>query len=181
MSKLPAPGANFEEEEEQHEDEAGANVEDDTQTHVDTVEAQTQDPHPPSSPTSPLPVAWHLAPVLTRLLPLGPACGSRILLFPVSVSALILWLSGPNRIGIGVCGRSRGSWGGEGVFGGQVRGAVVTSKEAEDVVLVPDMDAVFLLVTGSAEGGARPRSFREKGVVTQRACGGGLRLDVGAT
>lgn len=43
------------------------------------------------------------------------------------------------------------------------------SEEAENIFLVPHMDAIFLLVAGGAEGGAWPRSFREEGVVTQRA------------
>lgn len=43
------------------------------------------------------------------------------------------------------------------------------SEEKEDVVMIPDVDAVFLLVAGGAEGGTRPGSFREEGVITQRA------------
>lgn len=47
----------------------------------------------------------------------------------------------------------------------------MSSEEEEDVAMVPDVDAIFLLVAGGAEGGAGPRSFREEGVVTQRAWG----------
>ena len=43
------------------------------------------------------------------------------------------------------------------------------SQKEEDVVLIPDVDAIFFLVAGGTEGGARPRSFREEGVITQRA------------
>lgn len=42
------------------------------------------------------------------------------------------------------------------------------SEEEEDIVVIPDVDAIFLLVAGGAEGGARPRCFREEGVITQR-------------
>lgn len=48
------------------------------------------------------------------------------------------------------------------------------SEEAQNVLLVPHVDAVFLLVAGGAEGGAGPRSFGEEGVVTQRAWGGAI-------
>lgn len=44
----------------------------------------------------------------------------------------------------------------------------MSAEEEEDVVAVPDMDAVLLLVAGGAEGGARPRSLGEEGVVSQR-------------
>lgn len=43
------------------------------------------------------------------------------------------------------------------------------SEEEEDVVLIPDVDAVLLLVARGAEGGAWPRSFWEEGVVAQGA------------
>lgn len=45
------------------------------------------------------------------------------------------------------------------------------SEEEEDVAMVPDVDAIFLLMAGGAEGGAGPRSFREEGVVAQGAWG----------
>lgn len=43
----------------------------------------------------------------------------------------------------------------------------MVSKELEDVVLVPDVNAVFLLVAGRTEGGARPLGFREERVIAQ--------------
>lgn len=45
------------------------------------------------------------------------------------------------------------------------------SEEEEDVSVVPDVDAVLLLVAGGAEGGAGPRSFGEEGVVAEGAWG----------
>lgn len=83
----------------------------------------------------------------------------------VSRSTLLLRPAGRQRVGDrGECGEL---WRGEGVFGGQVGGSVVVSKELEDVVLVPDVNAVFLLVAGRTEGGARPLGFREERVIAQ--------------
>lgn len=169
VPELPPPGPDFEEEEEEHEEEAGADVQDHTQAHVDAVEAQTQDPNSPSSSSifsssssSSHPGVGHL---LLLLPPVSCVSGSRLrLLLPV----LLLRLAA--QWGVGVWRRrSRESWGSEGVLGVEVGRSVVTPEEEEDVVLVPDVDAVFLLVAGGAEGGARPRRFGEEGVVTQGA------------
>lgn len=153
MSELPPAGADSEEEEEQHEDEAGADVQDHTQTHVHAVETHTQDPNPTSCPPTSLRRNF-----LLLLHPWSRASGLRFQLLlglpprsSSSCSSVLLW-------------RLRRS---QGVFGRQVGGAVVMPEETKDVVLVPDVDAVCLLVAGGAEGGAWPRRFREEGVVTQ--------------
>lgn len=146
MASLPPPGSDFEEEEEEHEDEAGADVENHTQTHVHAVEAQSQDPNSTAASS-----AHYLLPLLPRP-PTSPCCGWR------------LPLRRP-----GWTGSSRERRGEQGVPGGQVGGSVVVSQELEDVVLVPNMDAVVLLMAGGAEGGAWPRGFGEQRVVTQRA------------
>lgn len=52
------------------------------------------------------------------------------------------------------------------------------SEEEEDIVLVPDVDAVLLLVARGAEGGAWPRSFGEEGVVAQGAWEGGEKRNL---
>lgn len=90
-------------------------------------------------------------------------------LLPLSFSSFVTLLrpAGLYRIWIRIRRRCRESWGSQGVFGGQVGGSVVLSEEEEDIVVIPDVDAIFLLVAGGAEGGARPRSFREEGVITQ--------------
>lgn len=43
------------------------------------------------------------------------------------------------------------------------------AEEEEHAILVPHVDAVLLLVAGGAEGGARPRSLGEEGVIAQGA------------
>lgn len=161
MSEFPPPGPDFEEEEEEHEDEAGADVQNHTQAHVHTVKTQTQNPNPPLSSSQD-----------QNLLP-TQSLVSRLQLYGSSSSRLLLWLAGLYWIRIGtrmsIGRRCAESWGSQGVFGGDVGGAVVVSEEEEDVVVVPHVDPVFLLVAGGAEGGARPRSFREEGVIAERA------------
>ena len=166
MSELPPPGSDSEEEEQEHEEEAGADVQNHTQTHVHAVEAQTQNPHATTCTAQNLLLLLaprsRLSGSRLRLL-LGPAL--RHLLRSSSCSALRPLLAGQNQIR----GRSREAWGGQGVSGGQVGGAVVTLEEMQDVGVVPHMDAVLLLVAGGAEGGAWPRSFGEEGVIAQGA------------
>lgn len=171
VSELPPPGSDFEEEEEQHEEEAGEDVQDHTQTHVHAVKTQTQTQDPHSSPCSssstvpgqcpPLVSRARLWPLLSFLLWLHPLSSSYS-----SSSVLRLRPAGMHR----VWRWCRDLWGGQGVFRGQVGDSIVMSEEAKDIVLVPDMDAVFLLVAGGAEGGAGPWSFRKEGVITQGAC-----------
>lgn len=186
MSEFPPPGSDFKEEEEEHEEEAGADVQDHTETHVHAVKTKTQDPHTSSCSSFPH-VPSHLPPPLH---PVSLVSWSRfrllfsflLWLLPLSSSSSfssVLLLRPAGLYWIRVWRRCGESWGSQGVLGGQVGGCVVMSEKAEDVVLVPDVDAVFLLVAGGAEGGAWPRSFREEGVVTQRAWrreggGGGL-------
>lgn len=43
------------------------------------------------------------------------------------------------------------------------------AEEEEYAILIPHVDAVLLLVAGGAEGGARPRSLGEEGVIAQGA------------
>lgn len=47
----------------------------------------------------------------------------------------------------------------------------MASEEEEHIVLIPDVDAVLLLMARGAEDGAWPRSFGEEGVVAQGAWG----------
>lgn len=142
MSEFPPPGSDFEEEEEEHEDETGGDVEDDTQRHVHAVKTHAQDPHstPTSSPSNSF---------SSLLLVQSLVSGFMMILSSYSSSLLLLRWS-------------------QGVPGGEVGDAVVVTEEDEHVVLVPDVDTIFLLVTGGAEGGARPWSFREEGVITER-------------
>lgn len=168
---FPPPGSDFEEEEEEHEEEAGADVQDHTQTHVHAVKTQTQNPNtssPASSPQAqnlPSPQRGLLLSFPNWLLPLSSFFFSS---FSSSFSSVLL-LRPTGLCRIRIRRRSGEAWGSQGVFGGQVGGPVVLSEEEEDIVVVPDVDTIFLLVAGGAEGGARPRSFREEGVITQRA------------
>lgn len=168
MSEFPPPGSDFEEEEEEHEDEAGADVQNHAQTHVHAVETQTQNPNTTSSMAPPLQNLHVL------LSPQSRASGSWLWLLlslppPSSSSCCCLVL----RWGLDSLDRTRRSSSDErrsqGVLWGQVGGSVVMSEEMKNVVLVPNVNAVFLLVAGGAEGGAWPRSFEEEGVIAQRA------------
>lgn len=140
MAEFPPLGSDFEEEEEQHEEEAGADVEKKTETHVHAGEAHAQNPDP--------------APFL-MLLPLPPYSSC-------------CWTLLPGLTGLNRTGSRREEWGGQGVPGGQVGRSVVMAEEGQDVVVVPNMDAMFLLMAGGAEGGAWPRSFGEERIVAQR-------------
>lgn len=152
LAVFPPLGLDFEEEEEEHEDQAGAHVKDYTQTHVNAVKAQTQNPNATPRTTS----------ILFEDLVSG--CW---LLLKLQVQLLILSLPPPLRwvkwCRVIVGGRLI-SWN-YGVFGGQIGGSVVLPQEHKHMITIPDVDTVLLLVTRGAEGGARPWSLREEGVI----------------
>ena len=157
--ELPASRADLEEEEEQHEHQAGADVQDQTQAHVHAGEAQ--DPasggrvEPDLGPLGPPPVQH------CRRRP-----GGGLLLLQGLDSALgFLGGLGRRRRGGGQVALRLGE-----VARGEVGRAVVLAEEGQDLLLVPGVDALLLLVTGGAEGGAGPGRLREHRVVAEGTC-----------